>query len=92
VNIENTPFVVRNEPWTQNAHEASENQQLGLPLVEFGGDCPIKCFTTVKLPVFNARSGNIRVFGPRQSVGIGPVAEHNTKIQSAIAGRAPVDE
>jgi len=75
VDVQHAAFVVLHEPWAEDAHEPGENQQLGLPLVEFSCNGPVESLSIPVCAMLDASCGYAGLLCTLQTVGFRSVAE-----------------
>jgi len=92
VNIEDTSRVVADEPWTQDAHEAREHEQVGLKFIQFCGDCTVIVLPVRVLAVLDTHGGDFGLLGSNQSNCIRLVAEHNCQVEADVASGGAIDK
>jgi hypothetical protein len=73
VDVQDSALVVLHQPRTQYAHEAGQDQQLWLPVVELGGNCLVECLTRLEVAVFDAQCVDSGHSCASQAVSVGPV-------------------
>ena len=87
VDVDQPPFEMRDETFSQNAHEARKDDQIWIALINHFDQCGIKSFAVGILGMIDNVCGNTCSFGTRQAFYIRFVTDHATdgRINSLIS-------
>ena len=81
VDVEHLAVVVLDEPGTQYAHEAGEDDQVDVGVVDLAGHRAVEGLAVVEGSVIDARRRNAGFLRALQTEGIGLVGQHEHDVE-----------
>lgn len=92
VDIQNSAFVMIDEPGAEDAHEPRQNDEVWPVFIETGGKRAIERFAVGESAMLDAGGLDPGVAGTLQAVSIRPITDYERQINIQVASRRAIDK